>query len=167
MKFLFLQTGGTIDKDYPHTTKGWAFEFGEPGFIRILDKLKPSFDYDTHTVFQKDSLEITDADRQQLTKFIQQHISTKIIITHGTDTMTNTAAALVDGGILTQGKTVVITGALNPARFRSTDAIFNVGMAMAAVQCRGPGVFICMNGQVFPGDKVVKNRDKMAFELID
>ncbi len=70
MKLTFIQTGGTIDKDYPHTLKGWAFEFGEPATNRILEKLNPSFDYDVVTAFQKDSLEITDDDRMALVELI-------------------------------------------------------------------------------------------------
>ena len=62
MKMLFIQTGGTIDKDYPHITKGWAFEFGEPAALRLLDKLKPSFEYEVITAFQKDSLEIDESE---------------------------------------------------------------------------------------------------------
>ena len=81
MKLYFIQTGGTIDKDYPHTTKGWAFEFGEPATRRILEKLNPSFEYEVITAFQKDSLEITEADRQKLVEQIRDAGYTKIIIT--------------------------------------------------------------------------------------
>ena len=81
MHICFIQTGGTIDKDYPHTTKGWAFEFGEPATNRILEKLDPSFTYEVVTAFQKDSLEISDHDRQKLTDLIKLQKSDKIIIT--------------------------------------------------------------------------------------
>ena len=142
MKILFVQTGGTIDKDYPHTTKGWAFEFGEPGFLRILEKLKPSFNFETHTVFQKDSLEINDADRQQLTEFIQQHSCNKIIITHGTDTMIETARYLSE---YIANKTIVITGAMLPERFSNSEAPINLGCAIAAVQLQENGIFVAMH----------------------
>ncbi len=92
MKITFIQTGGTIDKDYPHTTKGWAFEFGEPATIRLLERLNPSFEYEILTCFQKDSLEIDDNDRQKLADMINHLESNKIIITHGTDTMVETAS---------------------------------------------------------------------------
>ena len=81
MRILFIQTGGTIDKDYPHTTKGWAFEFGEPATKRLLERLDPSFKYEILTAFQKDSLEITNADRDQLVQLIRQYPQEKIIIT--------------------------------------------------------------------------------------
>ncbi len=165
MSVRILTTGGTIDKVYFDATS--EFEVGEPTAGLILKESRVTVDYDVTPLMRKDSLELTDDDRAVIVEAALAASETHIIITHGTDTMTNTAEALLNAGVVQQGKTVVITGALNPARFRSTDAIFNVGMAMAAVQCRGPGVFISMNGQVFPGDKVVKNRDRMAFELID
>ena len=98
MKIIFIQTGGTIDKDYPHTTKGWAFEFGEPAVGRVLERLNPSFEYEIYTAFQKDSLEITKEDRAQLAQFIISYpVSVKpikFIITHGTDTLLDTARYL-------------------------------------------------------------------------
>ena len=118
------------------------------------------FDYDVHSMFRKDSLELTDEDRSTLRAFIASDDAERYVISHGTDTMVETAAALA--GI--PGKRMVLTGALSPARFKTTDAVFNVGMAVAAVQIVDPGVYIAMSGQVFPADKVRKNRDENRFE---
>ncbi|MFK8028998.1 MAG: asparaginase domain-containing protein [Gammaproteobacteria bacterium] len=165
MSIRILTTGGTIDKVYFDATS--EFEVGEPTAGLILKDSRVTVDYEVTPLMRKDSLELTDEDRAVIAKAATEASESCILITHGTDTMTDTAAVLLAAGIVELGKTVVITGALNPARFRSTDAIFNVGMATAAVQGLDPGVYITMNGQVFPGDKVRKNREKMAFELID
>ena len=162
MKITFIQTGGTIDKDYPHTTKGWAFEFGEPATNRILEKLNPSFEYKVITAFQKDSLEITEADREKLANLIKEQEGDKFIITHGTDTMPETAQVL--SGL--NGKTIVLTGSMTPARFEASDAEFNIGCAVGALQSRSPGVYIAMNGRVFPAGHVRKNREAGCFEWI-
>ncbi len=165
MSIRILTTGGTIDKVYFDATS--EFEVGEPTAGLILRESRVTVEFEVSSLMRKDSLELTDDDRAIIVEAALKTTEKHIIITHGTDTMDQTAKALLAAGIVEQGKTVAITGALNPARFRSTDAIFNVGMAVAAVQWAEPGVYICMNGQVFPGDKVRKNRDKMAFELID
>lgn len=145
MKICFIQTGGTIDKDYPRTSKGWAFEFGEPATLRLLERLKPKFDFEVLTAFQKDSLEITEADRIALSNMINEYSDNRIIITHGTDTMQETAAFLQKH---CPHKTIVITGAMRPERFSNSDAPLNLGMAIATVQLGGPGVYICLHGQV-------------------
>ena len=165
MSIRILTTGGTIDKVYFDATS--EFEVGEPTAGMILKESRVTVKYAVTSLMRKDSLELTDDDRAIIVDAALNAQESHIIITHGTDTMNLTAVALLTAGIKDQGKTVAITGALNPARFRSTDAIFNVGMAVAAVQVSVPGVYICMNGHVFPGDKVRKNREKMAFELID
>ena len=145
MKVVFIQTGGTIDKDYPHTTKGWAFEFGEPAINRILDKLKPSFQYEVLTYCQKDSLEITDEDRNGLAELILNHQEDLFIITHGTDTMIETATVLKK---CIKDKLVVITGAMRPEKFSDSDAAVNVGSAIATANLMEKGVFIAMHGVV-------------------
>ena len=111
MKIIFIQTGGTIDKDYPHTTKGWAFEFGVPATTRLLERLNPSFEYEILTCFQKDSLEIDDNDRQKLADMINNLKCDKVIVTHGTDTMVETASYLAER---IADKLIVITGAMRP-----------------------------------------------------
>ena len=110
-------------------------------------------------LLRKDSLELTDGDRALVRAAIEGAEESRIIITHGTDTMTDTAAQLQ--GIA--GKTIVLVGALAPARFAETDAPFNLGMAMATVQIAAPGVWIVMNGTVFDAAKVRKDREKGAF----
>ena len=113
-------------------------------------------------MLQKDSLEMTDDDRQQLLDYIAADDATHYVITHGTDTMPQTAEKLSS----LEGKTIVLTGALTPARFRTTDAVFNVGMAVAAVQSCEPGVYIAMNGQVFAAGAGRKNRAENRFETL-
>ena len=117
-------------------------------------------EYDVVSLFQKDSLEIDDTDRKVLLDYIAADDATRYVITHGTDTMPETAAVLSD----LEGKTIVLTGALTPARFKTTDAVFNVGMAVAAAQVAEPGVYIAMSGQVFEAGAVRKNRAENRFE---
>lgn len=154
MKIIFIQTGGTIDKDYPRSTKGWAFEFGEPATKRILEKLNPSFDYEIQTAFQKDSLEITDDDRQQLVTLIQTQPVNKIIITHGTDTMVETAAYLNKH---INNKLIVITGAMRPEQFSNSDGPINVGCSIAAANLLESGVYIAMHGIVKPFNTIKRD----------
>lgn len=153
-KIIFIQTGGTIDKDYPHTTKGWAFEFGEPATRRILDKLNPSFEYDIITSCQKDSLEITDEDRMNLVKIIEKRPENKFIITHGTDTMLETAIFLKEH---IKNKLMVITGAMLPERFSNSDAPINLGCAIATANLINTGVYIAMHGIVKKSDEIERN----------
>ena len=151
MRITFIQTGGTIDKDYPRSSGGYAFEFGEPAADRLLQRLNPSFAYDIVTAFQKDSTEITDADRGQLVNCITEAASDKIIVTHGTDTMFETAAFLSSR---IREKVIVITGAMRPERFSDSDAPINIGCAIAAINLCQPGVYITMHG-------IVKQHDEM------
>ena len=160
MFIRFITTGGTIDKIYFDAMS--QFEVGDSQIDHILGEALIHFDYDVVSLFRKDSLEMTVEDRAEIRAFIEKDDATRYVITHGTDTMAETAAAL-DG---LPGKTIVLTGALSPARFRNTDAIFNVGMAVAAVQVAEPGVYIAMSGQVFKGTEVRKNRDANRFEAV-
>jgi L-asparaginase len=154
----FITTGGTIDKIYFDALS--QFEVGESVVEHILTEGLVDFEYDVVSLFQKDSLEIDDADRKHLREYIESDDATHYVITHGTDTMSDTASAL--SGL--DGKTVVLTGALTPGRFRTTDAVFNVGMAVATVQIAKPGVYISMSGQVFEAGAVRKNRAENRFE---
>ncbi len=154
MKLTFIQTGGTIDKDYPHISKGWAFEFGEPATNRILEKLNPSFDYDVVTAFQKDSLEITDDDRMALVELIEKSDNNKFIITHGTDTMLETADILKKH---IKNKLIVITGAMLPERFSNSEAPINLGCAIATANLLDSGVFIAMHGIVKESTEIKRN----------
>ncbi len=161
MTILFIQTGGTIDKDYPHTTRGWAFEFGEPATLRILEKLNPSFEYNVITAFQKDSLEITDTDRDALAEMILAQEVQRVIITHGTDT-------LIETGIFLQqkisDKLIILTGAMRPERFYNSDASLNVGAAIGAANVLDRGVWISMHGIVKPVGEMHRNLETGQFK---
>ncbi len=156
MKILFIQTGGTIDKDYPHTTKGWAFEFGEAAVKRVLTKLNPSFDFEIITAFKKDSLELTNEDRQQLLELILQRHEEKIIITHGTDTMMETGKYLL-GKV--GSKLIIITGAMRPEMFTNSDADLNIGAAIATANLKQSGVFLTMHGIAKPVSEMKRNME--------
>ena len=160
MKIRFITTGGTIDKIYFDALS--KFEVGDSVVQHVLTDGLVDFDFDVVSLFQKDSLEIDDDDRQSLRDYIEEDDVTHYVITHGTDTMPETASVLSD----LEGRTIVLTGALTPARFRTTDAVFNVGMAVATVQIANPGVYIAMSGQVFEAGAVRKNRSKNRFEPI-
>jgi len=158
MFIRFLTTGGTIDKVYFDAIS--QFEVGDSQLKHILSDGLVDFEYDIVSLFHKDSLELSDEDRAVIRQRIEEDDARLVVVTHGTDTMVQTAAAL-DG---IAGKSIVLTGSLTPARFKSTDAVFNVGMAVAAVQIVQPGVYIVMNGQVFAGGEVKKNREANRFE---
>ena len=160
MFIRFITTGGTIDKIYFDALS--QYEVGDSPLKQMLTEGLVEFEYDIVPMLQKDSLEMTDDDRQQLLDYIAADDATHYVITHGTDTMPQTAEKLSS----LEGKTIVLTGALTPARFRTTDAVFNVGMAVAAVQSSAPGVYIAMNGQVFAAGAVRKNRAENRFETL-
>src|SRR5258708_7308371 len=126
MKVTFIQTGGTIDKDLPKAVNGYAFEIGEPAVIRILAKVKSNFEYEIIPLLQKDSLDLTDTDRQTIKDACVACPNDRIVITHGTDTMTKTAGALSE----IKDKTIVFTGAIKPERFLESDSMFNIGSAV-------------------------------------
>ena len=154
MRITFIQTGGTIDKDYPRSSGGYAFEFGEPATERMLARLNPSFDYDVRTAFQKDSTEIDASDRQQLLQLIRDDANDKVIVTHGTDTMLETAAFLAKH---VTDKLIVITGAMRPERFSDSDAPLNVGCAIATANLCERGVFVAMHGIIKPHDQMQRD----------
>ncbi len=158
MHIRFITTGGTIDKIYFDELS--QFEVGESQIQHILMEGLVQIAYDVVPFMQKDSLDITAEDRQALRDYIAADDAERYVVTHGTDTMPQTAEALAD----IPGKTIVLTGALTPARFRTTDAVFNVGMAVAAVQTAAPGVYIAMSGQIFEAGAVRKNRSENRFE---
>jgi len=155
-----LTTGGTIDKIYFDDLS--QFEVGESQVQHILAEGLVDFDFEVVALMHKDSLEVTDEDRRTLHEYIEKDDARRYVITHGTDTMPKTAEALMD----LDGRTIVLTGALTPARFRQTDAVFNVGMAVAVAQVAAPGVYIAMSGQVFEAGAVRKNRAENRFETI-
>ena len=159
-KLRIFTTGGTIDKIYFDAKS--EYEVGEPQIGDILREMGVQFPFEITSLMRKDSLDMSDADRALIHEAVRKDAAARVLITHGTDTMTDTAATLQ--GIA--GKTVVLTGALNPAKFRGSDAIFNIGGAVAAVQSLPPGIYIFMNGRVFDAKRVRKNRDKNRFEEI-
>jgi L-asparaginase len=154
---LVLTTGGTIDKLYFDALS--EYKIGESIISRLLDTARVTQPVQIGEVLRKDSLELTDADRALILARVEAATTSRIIITHGTDTMTQTAQAL--SGVA--GKTIVLVGALAPARFSESDATFNLGMAVATAQVAPPGVYITMNGTVFRAGEVVKDRERGAF----
>ena len=160
MRIRFITTGGTIDKVYFDALS--EYEVGESLIEHILREGLARFEFDVVQLMQKDSLDMDDADRRKIRDFIAGDDASFYVVTHGTDTMPETAEALA--GL--EGKTIVLTGALTPARFRNTDAVFNIGMAVAAVQVAKPGVYIAMSGQVFEAGAVRKNRAENRFEPV-
>jgi L-asparaginase len=158
MRLRVITTGGTIDKVYFDAASSYAV--GEPQVGLMLKEANVTFDYIVEPVLQKDSLDMTDADRALIRSRVAAAPESLILITHGTDTMTATAATLA--GLA--DKVIVFTGSMVPARFRQGDAIFNLGCAVGAIQSLAPGVYIAMNGQVFPAAQVRKNRAQSRFE---
>ncbi|MGE5329515.1 MAG: asparaginase domain-containing protein [Deltaproteobacteria bacterium] len=159
MKITFIQTGGTIDKDYPKTTKGYAFEITDSAVTRIIEKVNANFEYEIITALKKDSLDITDEDRKLIKKICEESESEKIIITHGTDTMIETANVLSE----VTNKTIVLTGAMRPERFYNSDASFNIGLAVGAVNVLDEGIYIAMNGRIYSYDKCSRNMETGQF----
>ena len=155
---LVLTTGGTIDKNYFDALS--EYQIVESGIPALLKEARVALPFRVVEVCRKDSLELTDEDRAVIAKTAHDAPELRIVITHGTDTMTETAKVLDREA---PGKTIVLTGALTPARFAETDAPFNLGMAFAAAQTATPGVWIAMSGQVFDGLKVKKDRDAGRF----
>ena len=154
---LVLTTGGTIDKIYFDALSD--YKVGESVVAKLLQIGGVKRPFRIEEVTRKDSLELEDRDRALIRERVVAAPESHIVITHGTDTMTDTASALE--GIT--GKTIVLVGALAPARFGESDASFNLGMAFATAQIAGPGVYISMSGSVFRADRVVKDRAKGAF----
>ena len=159
-KITILTTGGTIDKVYFDAKS--EYEVGPPNIERVLGELNLAIAYTITSLMKKDSLEITAEDRGIIRQAAAAAATGYILITHGTDTMTQTAEALM--GLA--GKTIVLTGALEPALFKTSDAMFNIGCALGAVQSLPPGVYIAMNGAVFTAGQVRKNLALGRFEEI-
>ena len=157
---LVLTTGGTIDKAYFDALS--EYQIVESGIPAVLEQARVALPVRVMELMRKDSLELTDADRALIAAAVREAPERRVVITHGTDTMTDTAKALAD----ITGKTIVLTGALSPARFAETDAPFNLGMAFATAQVAAPGVWIAMSGQVFDGLKVRKDRAAGKFVAV-
>jgi L-asparaginase len=155
-----LTTGGTIDKVYFDANS--KFEIGESLLPELLRESNIHDGYIIRELMRKDSLELTDDDRATILDAVRTSDCSRILITHGTDTMAQTAQVLKP----LADRTIVLTGAMQPARMRRTDAIFNIGFAWAAAQLLPPGVYIAMNGEVFEAGAVRKNLEAQKFERI-
>ena len=164
-KITVIAMGGTIDKDYPRSQGGWAFEISEPAAPRVLAHVPCGFTHDVVTVCRKDSQQIEPADRQALLDVIRgvKHGS-HFVVTHGTDTLVETARFLAQapGGL--GARVVVVTGAMKPERFVDSDASFNIGAAVGALNVLGAGVYVCMNGRIF--DAMRAGRDGRTGKFI-
>lgn len=153
MKIKIFAVGGTMDKVYAETKGTYNFSFGEPAFTEISEeKVKLNFEYDIESLLQKDSLDMDDKDRQIIKKACEKTDANKILITHGTDTMVDTARVLSK----IPNKLIVLTGASQPYRFRGSDSEFNIGVAIGALNLLDKGVYIAMNGVVHEWDKIKK-----------
>ncbi|MBU8911646.1 MAG: asparaginase [Desulfobacterales bacterium] len=158
MKIKFFAVGGTIDKVYFDALS--KYEVGESNIDEILKDARVNFEYNVSSILKKDSLEMTDKDRLTIQQAVQNEPNDKIIITHGTDTMIETAKTL--GTI--KNKIIILTGAMEPAKFKSSDAIFNLGSAVTAVQILPHGVYLAISGKIFTPHNVKKNRTLKLFE---
>ena len=158
---VVLTTGGTIDKIYFDALS--QYQIGESVVRRLLDIGRVSYPFTIVEAFRKDSLDLTPEDREVIRAKVIALPTTRVVITHGTDTMTETARVLSS----IRDKTIVFVGALAPARFSESDATFNLGMAFATAQVAAPGVYITMNGQVFRANEVHKDRAAGRFVIND
>ena len=160
MKLKIFTTGGTIDKIYFDAKND--YQIGDPEIDALLLEANVCLDYSITSLLRKDSLEVTDDDRKLIHDAVAAEPCSHILITHGTDTMIETARCLSD----IRNKTVVLTGSMQPARLRVSDAFFNVGFAVAAVQLLQPGIYVAMNGKVFDPQLSRKNVAANCFESI-
>jgi L-asparaginase len=154
-------TGGTFDKTYDEIDG--RLSFGDTHLPEMLRLGRSRVPVSVRTLMMVDSLDMTDADREVIVRNCAQCEETCIVITHGTDTIVETAGALARG---VPGKTIVLTGAMIPYAFGSSDGLFNLGSAVSFVQVLPPGVYVAMNGQHFEWDRVRKNRKTGVFEPI-
>ncbi|MDR2212286.1 MAG: asparaginase [Pseudomonadales bacterium] len=161
MSLHILVTGGTFDKEYDAVSGQLCFN--DTHLPQLLAQARCQFAFPITTLMLKDSLDLDDADREVIARACHWVSQQRIVLIHGTDTMTDTAEALVREGL---GKTVVLTGAMVPYVFDQSDALFNLGSAMSLAQVLPAGVYIAMNGEVFRWDKVRKNRELGRFEAI-
>jgi len=160
MKIKIFSIGGTIDKIYFDQLS--QYQIGGPSIRDIFGHLVLNFEYEIESLLRKDSLDMTDEDRQLILEAVSRDPGDKVLITHGTDTLVDTARVLREAA----GKTIVLTGAMEPAGFKNSDAVFNVGCAVAAVQTMPPGAYIAINGRIYTPDQIKKNRSLGRFEEV-
>ena len=161
MKLKIITTGGTIDKIYFDAKS--EYQIGEPQIGEVLKEANVALEYEIVPLLRKDSLDLTDEDRQLICRTVESAAERHVIVTHGTDTMIDSARVLKN----VPDKIIVLTGAMQPAKFRFTDAVFNIASAVTAVQLLPVGVHICMNGRIFDPDRIRKNRQINQFEVLD
>lgn len=155
-------TGGTFDKKYDELTGSLSFD--DTHLPEMLRLGRCRVDVTIRTLMMIDSLQMTDADRSLIVEQCRQAVETRIVVTHGTDTMVDTARALADASLA--NKTIVLTGAMVPYAFGSSDGLFNLGSALSFVQVLAPGVYLAMNGRYFDRNRVKKNKQTGVFEPI-
>ncbi len=160
MKIKIYTTGGTIDKIYFDQKSD--YQVGDPQAKEVLEKANVVLNYEVESIMRKDSLDLTDGDREQIRAKVESASSESIVITHGTDTMVETAKVLES----IASKTIILTGSMYPAQFQNSDAVFNIGCAVTAAQILEPGVYIAMNGRIFDPHHVRKNVELNKFEEI-
>jgi L-asparaginase len=158
MTIKIFTTGGTIDKIYFDQKS--EYQVGDPQAKGVLEKANVVVEYEVESILKKDSLDMTDKDREFIRTKAASTPYDKIIVTHGTDTMIQTARALEP----VSGKTIVLTGSMYPAQFKESDAMFNIASAIISVQILNPGVYIAMNGRVFDPRRARKNVEQNRFE---
>lgn len=159
-----LGMGGTIDKDYPRTTNGYAFEIDEPAARRIFEGMPiHGLGWRVESICRKDSTEIVAGDRKKLIAAIRKAPEKRIIVTHGTDTLIETAQEVQASGVAAD-KVIAFTGSMKPERFKDSDAAFNIGGACAVTDLLPRGVVVVMGGCAMPADRCVRNLQTGAFE---
>ena len=159
MKLHIITTGGTIDKIYFDAKSD--YQVGSPVIGELLERMGVGFEFTVESAMRKDSLDLTDADRAIIRDAVTSAPQHHVLVTHGTDTMIDTAVSVGDPG----GRTIVFTGAMQPASQRRSDAVFNIGFATAATWTLPAGVYIAINGKIFDPAAIRKNRDAQKFEL--
>jgi len=153
-----ITTGGTIDKVYFDAKS--EFQVGDSEIALMLQRANVQFEFSIFPLMHKDSLEFTDEDRDLVFNTVSNEDCKHILITHGTDTMIETAQRLTS----ISDKVIVLTGSLAPTRFRETDAVFNIGFALAALQTLPTGIYIAMNGKIFNPNQVTKDQEQRCFK---
>ncbi|MGC9309452.1 MAG: asparaginase domain-containing protein [Candidatus Nanoarchaeia archaeon] len=159
MKILFIQTGGTIDKEYEERAGVYNFRICEPAVKRILDRCRVNFEFEIESLLKKDSQDITNEERRKIFEVCSNTNYNKIIITHRTDTMIKTAEILSK----IKNKIIILTGASQPEKFRDSDAAFNVGTAVGAINLAKEGIYIAMNGRIYHWDECEKDKETGRF----
>lgn len=161
MAIRLFVTGGTFDKEYDEI-RGRLY-FKDTHLPEMLALGRCRLPVEIRTLMMVDSLDMSDADRELVARNCRDAPEERIVVTHGTDTMVETARVLAE---TVPDKTVVLTGAMIPIAFGSSDGLFNLGGALVAAQCLSPGVYVCMNGRIFNWDEVRKNRATGIFETV-